>query len=121
MKHFLTLILSSLVTVASGAAADSARLSAAIDGEHRTAEWAERDRYRNPHQTLSLFDIQPGHPVMEVWPGGGWYTEILAPYLRQDGKLIAAHFDKSDDQAGYRPTARERFDKKMAHNRVWHK
>ena len=98
------------------ASADDAKLQAAIDGEHRTEAWTARDQYRNPLQTLKLFDVQPQHTVVEVWPGGGWYTEILAPYLKDEGKLIAAHYDSNDKQASYRPTARERFEEKMADN-----
>lgn len=97
--------------------ADDKALLKAIEGKHRAAENVARDQYRNPFKTLKLFDIQPQHTVVEVWPGGGWYTEILAPYLKKDGKLIAAHFDADDNQAGYRPGARAAFDKKMASNK----
>jgi len=76
-----------------------------------------RDQYRNPLKTLSLFDVQPHHTVVEIWPGGGWYTEILAPYLKKKGKLIAAHYDVTDTQADYRPGARKNFDKKMKANK----
>ena len=93
--------------------ADDGALQAAVAGEHRAEANKARDKYRNPVQTLKLFDIQPGHTVVEVWPGGGWYTEILAPYLRDNGKLIAAHYDSSDTQAEYRPRGRERFEQKM--------
>lgn len=97
--------------------ADSKALQKAIDGDHRTPAYTERDKYRNPLKTLQLFDVQPHHTVVEVWPGGGWYTEILAPYLKKDGKLIAAHYDTSDTQADYRPISREQFEKKMAGNK----
>ncbi len=103
--------------IASPALADNDALRAAIDGKHRTPKYAERDPYRNPMQTLTLFDVQPDHTVVEIWPGGGWYTEILAPYLRKNGKLIAAHYDSSDTQASYRPRSRESFEKKMADNK----
>ena len=49
-----------------------------------------RDKYRHPVETLAFFGIQPSHTVVEIWPGGGWYTEILAPYLAEQGKLIVA-------------------------------
>jgi predicted methyltransferase len=94
--------------------ADEAALQAAIGGKHRTADYVERDRYRHPLQTLTLFDVEPQHTVVEVWPGGGWYTEILAPYLREEGKLIAAHYDANDKQAEYRPGLRQRFEEKLA-------
>lgn len=93
--------------------ADDAALAAAIGGDHRTEAWVARDQYRNPMQTLKLFDVQPQHTVVEVWPGGGWYTEILAPYLKDNGKLIAAHYASEDTQASYRPAARERFEAKL--------
>ena len=94
--------------------ADDAGLVAAISGKHRTPEYVERDRYRHPLQTLQLFDVKPHHTVVEIWPGGGWYTEILAPYLRERGKLIAAAYDASDTQADYRPGSRKRFEEKLA-------
>ena len=98
--------------------ADEASLQAAIAGDHRTEAYVARDQYRNPLQTLKLFDVQPHHTVVEVWPGGGWYTEILAPYLREKGKLIAAHYDENDTQASYRPESRQRFEGKLAANRA---
>jgi predicted methyltransferase len=97
-------------------AADDTSLEAAIAGKHRTEAYAARDNARNPLQTLKLFDVQPQHTVMEIWPGGGWYTEILAPYLKDNGKLIAAHYDSEDTQAGYRPRSRKGFEDKMAAN-----
>lgn len=98
--------------------ADDSALQAAISGEHRTPAFVERDQYRHPLQTLKLFDVQAHHTVVEVWPGGGWYTEILAPYLKQDGLLIAAHYDAEDTQASYRPAARQHFEEKMAGNKA---
>ena len=47
-----------------------------------------RDVYRHPVETLDFFGIEPGMTVMEIWPGGGWYTELLAPAMRDYGKLI---------------------------------
>lgn len=52
-----------------------------------------RDAYRHPMETLRFFGLQPGMTVLEFWPGSGWYTEILAPYLaRGKGSYIAALF-----------------------------
>ncbi len=68
-------------------------LKLAIAGNHRSAEHKTRNIYRHPEQTLAFFEVQPGMTVVEIWPGGaGWYTEILAPYLKDQGKLYAAHF-----------------------------
>ena len=115
MPKILSLLLV-LLLAAQTALADDAALQAAIAGKHRTDAYVERDRHRNPLQTLKLFDVQPQHTVVEIWPGGGWYTEILAPYLRERGKLIAAHYDENDKQADYRPGLRQRFEKKLAGN-----
>lgn len=118
MKRALVLVaVAAAATLSLATQADTQKLQEAIAGKHRTPAYVERDRYRNPQQTLELFDIQPGHTVVEVWPGGGWYTEILAPYLRDRGKLIAAHYDSGDTQASYRPGARERFEKKLAEDK----
>jgi|SRR5579875_1030520 predicted methyltransferase len=73
-----------------GKAANEAALGAAIDDPARPAAERARDRYRHPLQTLQFFGIKPDMTVVEIWPGGGWYTAILAPYLREHGKLYAA-------------------------------
>ncbi len=65
-------------------------LRQAIDGPQRTPAYVRRDRYRHPLQTLEFFGIRPDMTVVEVLPGGGWYTEILAPFLRDHGRLIEA-------------------------------
>ncbi|MEH6586343.1 MAG: methyltransferase [Halioglobus sp.] len=113
---YRTLALVFALTTSGFAQADSQPLTAAIAGEHRTPAYVERDAYRHPVQTLELFDVQPHHTVVEIWPGGGWYTEILAPYLKANGRLIAAHYDSDDTQASYRPRSRAGFEKKMAAN-----
>lgn len=69
------------------------RLREVVDGEHRSAENKARDQYRHPVETLTFFGIQPNMTVVELWPFGGWYTEILAPYLKGTGKLYAAAMD----------------------------
>lgn len=65
-------------------------LQAAVAAPNRSAANKARDIYRHPVETLSFFGIKPTDTVVEIWPGGGWYTEILAPYLRDHGKLIVA-------------------------------
>ena len=76
-------------------------LSDAVEGDHRTAAYTERDKYRHPVATLKFFEVRPDQTVVEISPGGGWYTEILAPYLRDEGLLYAAHFPKETDVAYY--------------------
>ncbi|MDP1907928.1 MAG: methyltransferase domain-containing protein [Hyphomicrobium sp.] len=65
-------------------------LNAAIASPARTPANVARDRYRHPAATLAFFDVKPNHSVVEIWPGGGWYTEILAPYLAQGGGAYIA-------------------------------
>jgi predicted methyltransferase len=65
-------------------------LEQAIAAPHRSDANRARDKYRHPIETLSFFGIEPSDTVVEIWPGGGWYTEILAPYLADKGKLIVA-------------------------------
>lgn len=70
----------------------AAALDAAIAGEHRSDANRARDRYRHPKETLLFFGFRPDMTVVEMLPGsGGWYTEILAPALKENGKLYAAH------------------------------
>lgn len=73
-------------------------LAEILAGEHRRTEHRARDRYRHPQQTLEFFGVEPHMTVVEVWPGAGWYTEILAPLLRERGKLYAAHYDPSSSE-----------------------
>ncbi len=68
-----------------GSAAPQAALAAAAAAPTRTPANLARDRYRHPVETLSFFGVKPNQTVVEIWPGGGWYTEILAPYLAQGG------------------------------------
>ncbi|MBP9033021.1 MAG: methyltransferase, partial [Pseudomonadales bacterium] len=75
-----------------GAAQADSTLDAALAGEHRSEANRARDAYRRPAATLAFLGIEPEMTVVELWPGRGWYTEVLAPYLRDNGKLYAAHF-----------------------------
>ncbi len=71
-----------------------ANLERAVASPSRTAANIVRDEYRHPIQTLDFFEVDPGDTVVEIWPGGGWYTEILAPYLASGGgRLILATAD----------------------------
>ena len=63
-------------------------LDVALAGSWRSPENAARDVYRNPRETLTFFGISSGQTVVEITPGGGWYAEILAPWLR-DGYVAA--------------------------------
>jgi predicted methyltransferase len=88
-------------------------LETAAAGEHRSAENRARDVYRHPAETLAFFGLEPDLSVVEIWPGGGWYTEILAPYLREQGSYYAAGLDpESESEFAQRSVAR--FEEKLA-------
>jgi len=88
MKHWLIASFAIAATVAQAQPADP--LKAAVAADHRLVGNAARDVWRHPYETLSFFGIKPTDTVVELAPGGGWYTEILAPYLRDKGQLYAA-------------------------------
>ncbi len=69
-------------------AAHQAALAAAIAAPTRTDSNRARDPYRHPYETLAFFGVEPDDTVVEIWPGGGWYTEILAPYLASGGGTL---------------------------------
>ncbi len=73
--------------------ATGAALDAILAGQHRVREHRARDPYRHPKETLQFFGIRQDMTVVEVWPGAGWYTEILAPLLRDQGQLYTALLD----------------------------
>jgi predicted methyltransferase len=80
-----------------------ARIERAMFGEHRSEENIARNRYRHPVGTLTFLGLEDGMTVMEIWPGGGWYTEILAPVVRSNGQFIVAAYDVDvPDQPSYR-------------------
>ena len=93
--------------------ADGALLRAAIAGPQRSANYRARDGARHPYETLRFFGLKPSMTVVEIAPGGGWYTEILAPYLRENGKLYTAHNAK-DAKSEEARKGRERFEAKLA-------
>jgi predicted methyltransferase len=70
---------------------DSA-LDAAIAGDHRTAEDKARDAFRKPKQVLDFLGFRSDMTVVEIWPGGGWYSKILAPALKERGGFYAAQY-----------------------------
>ena len=88
-----TILLAS-VTIATAsiavAQAPSRDLATAIAAPTRTPTNVARDRYRHPAQTLAFFGLKPTQTVVEIWPSGGWYAEILAPYLAERGAYYAA-------------------------------
>jgi len=113
----LSLIAGCLALVSAGASAEQSpaqdeRLKDVIAGDHRSADNAARDTYRHPYETLTFFGIRPDMTVVEIYPGRGWYTEILAPYLKENGTLYAAEAP-SDPSYEALQRSLEAFDKKL--------
>ena len=81
----------------SGLSADSEiLLKEVIAGDHRSDKNKARDDQRNPLETLAFFGVEPDMNIVEIWPGAGWYSEILAPYAKRGGgTFTAAHWDTS--------------------------
>ena len=80
-----------------------ARIERAMSGDHRSEENINRNRYRHPVGTLTFLGLEDGMTVMEIWPGGGWYTEVLAPVMRHHGQFVVAAYDVDvPDQPQYR-------------------
>ncbi len=106
-------LLSAQLAFAADPAADvTAALQKAAAGEHRSAENIARNQYRHPVETLSFFGIRPNMTVVEISPGGGgWYTEVLAPFLREQGRLIAANYDTGSEIEYYRVNAAKYLEK----------
>ncbi len=81
----------------------AAAITAASIGSHRSTANIARNVYRHPVETLSFFGLRKDMTVIETLPGGLWYTEILAPVLRDEGRYIAASYDVTlPDQPEYR-------------------
>lgn len=86
-------------------------LSDVVAGDWRADGEKARDVWRNPAETLAFFEIEPSDTVIEIWPGGGWYTNILAPYLASgEGQMIAAVWDVNL----YEGERRERIEQRIA-------
>lgn len=75
-----------------------------LDGEHRSDANAARDEYRNPLETLLFFGIEADMNVVEIWPGLGWYTEVLAPLVAEEGSLRVGLYATKDGDPDHRPT-----------------
>ncbi|MBW4698445.1 MAG: methyltransferase [Aphanocapsa lilacina HA4352-LM1] len=74
-------------------AAIEQQIRSAMANPVRTEQQRARDTYRHPLETLTFFGLRPEMTVVELWPGGGWYTTILAPVVAERGKLVVSTFD----------------------------
>jgi predicted methyltransferase len=75
---------------ASAATVAPSAFDGVLAGSWRDPANAARDRYRHPAETLAFFGVRPNQTVIEITPSTGWYSEVLAPYLRDGGRYVAA-------------------------------
>lgn len=80
----------------------AAKIEAAANGAHRSDANKARNQYRHPVETLTFFGLKPSMTVVEISPGAGWYTEVLAPVLKDKGRYIAAHNNPMGSPGGQR-------------------
>lgn len=116
MKFALKSILVATIALSSAASlahnhSENSLVANALNDEQRAAKNSERDKFRHPAQTLAFFGLKPNMSVVEISPGGGWYSEILAPALKDNGKFYAAHFPK--DATGFYQRSRSEFEQKV--------
>lgn len=88
----------------------------AVNASTRSDENLARDRYRHPAETLRFFDVKPDMTVVEIWPGGGWYSEILGPLLAEKGRLYLAIFSDTVKGPAYRVRLNKELREKLEAN-----
>ena len=118
MRSLIPIAAISLIVLAAPAASaggmavpNEPTLAQAVNGNWRTPAFVQRDPYRHPQQALEFFGLKPDLAVIELDPGGGWWTEILAPYLKARGQLIEAIPPAS--ASGFMGKMRDAFTKKL--------
>lgn len=116
----LAVLLSTSALAANGPnsmdAATQAKLKIVLAGTQRSDENKTRDQYRHPLEMLRFFGFKQDMAVMEIWPGGGWWTEILAPLLKEKGQYFAANLDPDKSEGVKKSVAsfQEKLDKDPA-------
>ncbi|MCW5725768.1 MAG: class I SAM-dependent methyltransferase [Maricaulaceae bacterium] len=90
-------------------------LAWAIAGEWR-GDAAARDEWRNPEETLTFFGVDPSGTVIEIWPGAGWYTDILAPWLAANGGTYVGASFLADSPSEGRRRGRANFEARYSAN-----
>lgn len=104
--------------VTPGSLAQAASIDTILAGDWRADKNKARDKYRHPKETLAFFGVQPNQTVIELVPGGGWYAEVLAPYLKDHGHYVAAIFkpkNPTGEAAGDKSGLRKKFADDAAH------
>jgi predicted methyltransferase len=106
-------LLAAACTAGSSRQTTAEALTGILAGNQRSAADSARDQYRHPKETLLFFGIRPEMRVMEVWPEPGWYTEVIAPLLRDKGKYYAAVI-AADPDSKYITQRLDEYRKKLA-------
>ena len=100
LKRLVLLLLpASLLAFVLSAQAETFTLEELIAGDHRSEPNIVRNPFRHPVETLEFFGLRPDSTVIEIHPAGGWYSEIIAPYVRDEGRYYAAHFSPNSMRA----------------------
>lgn len=87
------------------------------NADHRSTNNIARNQYRHPVETLNFLGLTANMTVVEIWPGGGWYSEILAPALKDDGKYYAAGFSLIAKRTpDWRKNYQRKFEMKLSEN-----
>lgn len=107
------LLLAACATGGSSRQTTAEALDRVLAGDHRSEANRARDQYRHPKETLLFFGIRPEMHVVEVWPGAGWYTEVIAPLVNDEGRYYAAHWEPNPDSK-FITEGLESFRKKLA-------
>ncbi|MDU0113758.1 methyltransferase [Psychrosphaera aquimarina] len=116
-RSFVSLaVFTSVLTATVPAYASS--IAKAVQSDVR-AEHSARDQYRHPQQTLEFFGLKPNMTVVEIWPGGGWYTSIINPIVQEHGKYFAANFHIFEGSPNYYKKSLDSFKQKVATNPVY--
>jgi predicted methyltransferase len=110
-----TLLLAASCSTTSTRESTALELDGILGGAQRSADNSARDRYRHPKETLLFFGIRPEMQVLEIWPEPGWYTEILAPLLKQHGRYTAALIT-ADPQSRYVTARLSDYQQKLSSN-----
>ena len=113
-KKFLSLSLLFSATLPFAATAHN-HATKGVEQSHRSEANIARDEFRKPLKTLDFFGVKATDKVVEIMPGGGWYTEVLAPMLSGKGELVAAHYPLTTPSE-YRKRSRSNFEIKLADN-----
>ena len=114
------LLFTPIVSAEATSQANAEAIQLAVSHASRSPANVTRDKFRNPAATLEFFEVTPQSTVVEIAPGGGWYTEILAPLLAAHGTYYAAHFP-ADSSSDYYKRSRAGFLEKLAPNPVYNR